>query len=137
MFLHRNNHKYTWTSPDGKTHNHIDHIDRRWHSSVIDIRCFVGADCETGLVAVKFREIMAVSKQAAQKCDGKRFNLRKLNELEVREQYQIEFKNSSAALENLSDGKAWENIKENTKISAKESLGLYELQQHKPWLDEE
>jgi hypothetical protein len=31
---------------------------------------------------------------------------------------------------------AWENIKENIKTSAKESLGLYELKQHKPWFDE-
>ena len=32
----------------------------------------------------------------------------------------------------------WENIKQNIRIitSAKESLGLYELKQHKPWVDE-
>jgi hypothetical protein len=32
---------------------------------------------------------LAVGKQAAQKSDRQRFNLRKLNEPEVREQYQI------------------------------------------------
>jgi hypothetical protein len=44
-------------------------------------------------------------------------------------------------LENLSDdediNRARENIKEIIKISAKESLGLHELKQHKPWCYEE
>jgi hypothetical protein len=48
MFPHRNIHKFTWTSPDGKTHNHIDRIliGSRWHSIVLDVRSFRGAECD-------------------------------------------------------------------------------------------
>jgi len=138
MFHHRNIHKYTWTSPDGKTHNQIGHvlIDRRWHSSVLDVLSFRGADCDTDhyLVIAKVRERLAVGKQAAQRFDMQRFNLRKLNEPEVMERYQIEITNRFAALENLNDDEdvnwTWENIKENIQTSAKESLVLPELKQN-------
>ena len=82
-------------------------------------------------MVAKLRERLTVHKQAALKFEGERFNLRKLKELEVKEKYQIEITDRFAALENLSDSedinRAWENIKENIKTSAKESLGLYEL----------
>ena len=67
--------------------------------------------------------------------------MRKLNESEVREQYQIEITNRFAALEKLKDdedvNRTWENIKENIQTSTKESLGLNELKQNKPGFDDE
>ena len=69
-----------------------------------------------------------MSKQAAQKFDVKILNLRKLNELEVVKQYWNKVSKSFASLENLNDSKDinkdWENITENIKTSAKESLVL-------------
>jgi len=78
MFLQGNILKDTWTSLDGKTHNQIDHIliDRRW-SSILDVRGFRRDDCDTD-------QYLVIAKV------WKRFNLRKLNELEIRTQCQIE-----------------------------------------------
>jgi hypothetical protein len=69
------------------------------------------------------RERLAVSKQAAQKFDGKKFNLRKINEPEVKEKYQIEISNRFAALENLNVdedvNRAWETLKRMSKPQLK------------------
>jgi uncharacterized metal-binding protein YceD (DUF177 family) len=46
-------------------------------------------------------ERLAVNKQETQEFDVERFNLKKLNELEVRKQHQIKVSNRFAALENL------------------------------------
>jgi len=145
MFPHRKIRKYTWTSTYGKIDNQTNHtfVDKRWNSIVLDVRSSRVADCDTDhyLVVATVSERLVVGKQAAQNFDMDRFNLRMLNELKVRKKYRIKISNSFAALENLSDredmNRAWENIKENIKTSAKESQGLHELKQLKPWFDEE
>jgi hypothetical protein len=92
-------------------------------------------------VVTEVRERLVASKQAAQKYDEETFDLKKLNELEVRKQYQIKILKRFAALENLSGGedinRAWEKVKENIETSAKSSLSLHEWQNYKPWFDEE
>jgi exonuclease III len=64
MFLHRKIHKYSSICPEENT-NHIDHvlIDRRRHSSILDVRSFRGADCDTDhcLVAANVQDRLAVS----------------------------------------------------------------------------
>jgi hypothetical protein len=127
MFPDRSIHKYTWTSPDGKTHKQIDHIliDRRRQSSILEYRSFRGADCDSEdyLVVAKVRESLAVGKRMVNKMEVDRFNLKQLNDEEVKEQYQVTIKNKFVALENLDDigdiNRAWVTIRENMRISAK------------------
>jgi hypothetical protein len=73
------------------------------------------------LVVAKVRERLAVLKRAAQKIDTERFNVKKLNEGDVKEQYQFTIRKKSAAFESLEDSGdtngAWDNIRENIKIS--------------------
>jgi len=77
-------------------------MDRRQHSSILDIGSFMGAECDIGhyLVVAKFTQVMAVSKQATKNVDMERLNLRKLRELENRIYYWIKISNRFAVLEN-------------------------------------
>jgi hypothetical protein len=56
-----------------------------------------------------------------------RFNLKKLNEVEGKEKFRVEVSNRFAALEDLDaeveTNSSWETIRENIKMSPKDSLG--------------
>jgi hypothetical protein len=88
------------------------------------------------IVKVIVRERLAVIKQRSQRFDMERFDLKKLNDVEGKEQFRVEVSNRFAALEDLDTdveiNSAWEMIRENIKISAKESLGYFEFKKHKP-----
>jgi hypothetical protein len=81
-------------------------------------------------VVAKVRERLAVNKQWSHRFHTQRFNLKKLNEVESKEQYCFEISNRFASLEGLDAevkiNSAWETTRQNIKISAKESLGYYE-----------
>jgi hypothetical protein len=63
-------------------------------------------------VVAKLRERLSVSKRVAQKFDMQRFDLRKLNDAEVKEQYQVKITNRFAAFENFHENvdmnRTWE-----------------------------
>jgi hypothetical protein len=65
-------------------------------------------------VVAKVRERLAVNKQRSQRCHTERFNLKKLNDVQVKEQFRVEVSNRFAALEDLDTeveiNSAWETI---------------------------
>jgi hypothetical protein len=87
---------------------------------------FISADCDTDLylVVAKVTQISYVEDQS-----------KKVNGAEGKEQYHVEISNAFKAEDNL-DTEVWTAIRKNVKISAKESLGYYELKKHKSWFDE-
>jgi HD superfamily phosphodiesterase len=78
-------------------------VDRRQHSSILDIRSFRAGGCGTDhyLVVAKLRERLALNKQTTHRIHTEKFSLKKLNEVEGREQYRFKISNRFAALEIL------------------------------------
>jgi hypothetical protein len=72
-------------------------------------------DTDHSLMVTKDRERLAVSKQTMHGFHMERFSCKKLNKVEVKEQYHAEISNSFTALENLDDevvvNKAWDSIR--------------------------
>jgi hypothetical protein len=89
-----------WVNPQSDDHILID---RRRHSSVLDVRPFRVGDCDTDhyLVVAKIREKIAVNNQRLHKFHMERFSLKKLNEVEAKEKYHAEISNRFAVLKNL------------------------------------
>jgi hypothetical protein len=54
-------------------------------------------------VVANVRERLSAWKQAAQRTDVERFNLKRLSEMEVTKQFQTEISNRFEALENVND----------------------------------
>jgi hypothetical protein len=69
-------------------------LDRRRHSSILYVRSFRGADCDTDqyLVLAKIRERLAVSKRPVNKMDMDIFNLKKFNEAKLKNSIRLQSK---------------------------------------------
>jgi hypothetical protein len=67
-------------------------IDRRRHSSILDVRSFRTADFDTVhyLMVAEVRERLIASKHTTHRVHMERFNLQKLNEADGTEQYRVE-----------------------------------------------
>lgn len=98
IFAHKNIHKATWISPDGRTVNQIDHImiNKMWRGSLLDVKARRGADLANDhyLVIGAVRLKVAKNKIKANIQRRKRFAIEKLKNPEIKDAFNEKIKNT-------------------------------------------
>ena len=140
-FQHHPRRCYTWTSPDQRTRNQIDYIliSQRWNRCVTNSRAYPGFDCgsDHNLVAADVRLRIRRSNVKVNKLT---FNLNKLRQEAVENQYTIAIRNRFSTLKILEEERStedmWQLGKEAILGAAEAVLGQQERKIRKPWISE-
>lgn len=139
IFPHKTIHKTTWTSPNGRTENQIDHITigRKWRRSLHDVRAMRGADAASDhnlVIAVIKVKLKAYRDQAERPTH--KYNVHSLKESVKMTDFRCNIKNRFSALDTLSDETVedhWHILRETWTSTCKEVLGKRRRKQ-KEWL---
>ena len=150
LFPHRDIHKLTWQSPNGRDINQIDHlmINGTWRRSLNDVRVLRGAD-----VASDHHLVLAVVKVKLRKAGRKtksrqQFDIGKLRDPKVKTSFVTHVRNRFQLLSDQADTQQdtdvdsdlidtkWEEIKQ-TYLKATETCLGFRKKDRKEWLSDD
>src|SRR5579871_5514335 len=102
IFPHKNIHKLTWISPNGRSENQIDHfmINKRWQKSLLDVKVKRGADVGSDhhLIIALLRLKLKKGYMKNRTIKSIRFNVDRLKEEKIATQFSVELKNKFKVL---------------------------------------
>ena len=105
IFAHRDIHKLTWKSPDGRTSNQIDHIiiNGKWRRSLQDVRVCHGADIYSDHYLVTARVKLKLQKVVPESQRRKQLDVTRLACPTTKQEFVLELRNRFSALTDTSE----------------------------------
>ena len=143
IFAHRDIHKLTWKSPDGRTSNQIDHIiiNGKWRRSLQDVRVCRGADIYSDHYLVTASVKLKLHKVVPESQRHKQLDVTRLACPVTKQEFVLELRNRFNALTDTSEEtdhdatNKWDTIKKTYGEVATKVLG--HKKNHKEWLTPE
>ena len=136
MFDHKNIHKLTWRSPDGKTRTQIDHtmINRRWRRSLEDVRVYrgatVGGDHDLAISKVKL-SLAACRRKPSQP----RYDTERLLQGDVQTKFDVGIAERMAESRGTGDiDHQWQEFVDAVNEVAKREIGVRRGKRRKVWI---
>ena len=105
LFTHRNIHKLTWTSPNGRDQKQIDHlmVNSMWRRSLLDVRVRRGANASSDhhLVTAKVRLKLRAAGSNKQRI--LRYDISRLQDQRTKNAFVLQLRNRFQALSDIDE----------------------------------
>ncbi|KAL4152896.1 hypothetical protein QTP88_000729 [Uroleucon formosanum] len=139
---HKEIHKGTWRSPDGRYINQIDHVlvNARFSNSILDVRTFRGAECGSDHFLVLGKLKVQLKKRKKRKEEQTElFDIQKLYDLKICEDFckniSNEFNNEHIDNENDDIESLWSIIRNVIRKATKKTVGKRRFMRN-PWFNQ-